>query len=94
MPIHNPLDYLYVPTKAESEATLAAPSGSALLAWAIERWNTEVKHRPLVNIHRRSLDDTWRQVIRYAGGNDRQLVGPTHDELAAPNDRTERPEAK
>jgi len=52
-----------------------------LLTWAVSRWILEVKDCPLVNIHRRSLDDTWRQVIRYAGGNDRELIGPTHDEL-------------
>ncbi len=51
------------------------------LEWAVERWNAEVKHRPLVNIHRRTLDDTWRQVIRHFGGDPDALVGPAHDEL-------------
>lgn len=54
---------------------------SELLKWAISRWNVEVKHRPLVNVHRRTLDDTWRQVIRWAGGNPNELIGPSHDEL-------------
>lgn len=51
------------------------------LEWAIERWNAEVKQRPLTNVHRRALDDTWRQVIRHFGGNDRELIGLPHDEL-------------
>lgn len=52
------------------------------LAWAVSRWEAEVKNRPLKSIHRRSLDTTWRQVIRYLGGNDRALCGPTHDDLS------------
>lgn len=56
---------------------------SDLLTWAIQRWNDEVSQRPLVNIHRRALDDTWRQVIRYAGGNPDELIGPCHDALLA-----------
>ena len=52
-----------------------------LLDWAVSRWNDEVKHRPLVNKNRRTLDDTWRQVIRFAGGNPDDLVGPSHDAL-------------
>lgn len=53
------------------------------LAWAAGRWAAEVKNRPLMNVHRRSLDDAWRQVIRYFGGNPDQLVGPAHDDLLA-----------
>lgn len=49
--------------------------------WAIERWQSEVAHRPLQNIHRRTLDDTWRQVIRHFGGDDELICGPRHDEL-------------
>jgi hypothetical protein len=52
-----------------------------VVQWAVERWEAEVKNRPLTNIHRRTLDDTWRQVIRKFGGDDRELIGPTHDEL-------------
>jgi hypothetical protein len=51
------------------------------LAWAIEKWSDEVSRRPLVNVHRRTLDDTWRQVIRRFGGDDVLLCGPTHDQL-------------
>lgn len=51
------------------------------LGWAVSRWEAEVQNRPLQNVHRRSLDATWRQVIRHFGGDDRMLVGPTHDEL-------------
>jgi CRISPR/Cas system-associated protein Cas10 (large subunit of type III CRISPR-Cas system) len=54
-----------------------------LLEWAVSRWKDEVEHRPLTNIHRRSLDDTWRQVIRFAGGDDVALVGQPHDALMA-----------
>lgn len=53
------------------------------LQWAIDRWRAEVANRPLKNIHRRSLDDTWRQVIRHHGGDDEALVGPCHDDLLA-----------
>jgi hypothetical protein len=49
--------------------------------WAVSRWYAEVANRPLQNIHRRSLDDTWRQVIRYCGGDDVALCGLSHDEL-------------
>ncbi|MFD2299934.1 hypothetical protein QRO11_03565 [Paracidovorax citrulli] len=53
------------------------------LAWAIHRWEDEVKHRPLINVHRRSLDGAWRQVVRYFGGSPETLLGPSHDELVA-----------
>lgn len=51
------------------------------LAWAVSRWQAEVSQRPLVNVHRRTLDDTWRQVIRYFGGDPAKLLGPDHDTL-------------
>jgi hypothetical protein len=54
-----------------------------LLDFAVSRWRAEVANRPLKNIHRRALDDTWRQVIRYAGGEPEALIGPSHDELLA-----------
>ena len=56
-------------------------TGSDLLSWACQRWREEVQDRPLVNVHRRTLDDTWRQVIRFAGGDPDAHIGPTHDEL-------------
>jgi hypothetical protein len=52
-----------------------------LLAWAVERWQAEVMNRPIVNKNRRPLDDVWRQVVRYAGGNPDELLGPSHDEM-------------
>ena len=55
------------------------------LAWAVSRWNAEVANRPLVNVHRRTLDDSWRQVIRYFGGDPVKLIGPSHDDLLAIN---------
>lgn len=54
-----------------------------LLEWAVARWNEEVKDRPLNNAHRRTLDDTWRQFVKRLGGDDIQLLGPTHDQLVA-----------
>jgi len=32
--------------------------------WAQFRWEAEVKNRPDENIHKRTLDNTWKQVIR------------------------------
>lgn len=52
-----------------------------LRQWAVERWCAEAMHRPLTNVHRRSLDDVWRQVIRYSGGDPDKLIGPAHDDL-------------
>jgi hypothetical protein len=59
--------------------TDALPNTLPLLEWATERWYDEVSNRPLVNKNRRTLDDTWRQVIRYAGGNPDELLGQSHD---------------
>lgn len=68
----------------------AGPSGCAFdndhLAWACERWQREVANRPLRNVHRRSLDDTWRQVIRRLGGDPAALLPMAdHDTLVAEN---------
>lgn len=51
------------------------------VAWAVSRWRDEVANRPLVNVHRRTLDDVWRQVIRHFGGDPDKLIGPSHDTL-------------
>jgi hypothetical protein len=59
--------------------------------WAVSRWETEVKNRPLQNIHRRSLDTTWRQVIRHFGGDDVGLCGLPHDELLTLNESLPQP---
>jgi hypothetical protein len=37
----------------------------------------------MVNIYRRILDNTWRQVIRRLGGDPGMLCGPDHDTLLA-----------
>lgn len=58
-----------------------------IVEWAVGRWNAEVANRPLQNIYRRSLDDTWRQVIRQFGGDDEMLCGPRHDDLAAKSEK-------
>jgi hypothetical protein len=54
---------------------------TAVVSWAVERWHAEVANRPLWNIHRRTLDGTWRQVIRQFGGDDEALCGPRHEDL-------------
>jgi hypothetical protein len=54
-----------------------------MLDWAVSRWKAEVANRPLVNVHRRTLDETWRQVIRHCGGDDEALLGPRHSDLVA-----------
>ncbi|SFF15181.1 DUF4406 domain-containing protein [Paracidovorax wautersii] len=53
------------------------------LTWAVNRWHIEVSRRPLENVHRRPLDDAWRQVVRYFGGDPEELLGPSHDEIQA-----------
>ncbi|MBH9334407.1 hypothetical protein ACRCP3_33880, partial [Pseudomonas aeruginosa] len=65
------------------EAAQAQHSVPELLEWAVDRWHAEVSLRPLINVHRRALDDTWRQVIRRLGGDTGLLCGPSHDELLA-----------
>lgn len=52
-----------------------------VVRWAVDRWNAEVKNRPIPNIHRRALDTSWRQVMRHFGGDPDLLVGPSHDDL-------------
>lgn len=67
------------PAPEPSDAMDAHAANS--LAWAVSRWKDEVSLRPLVNVHRRTLDDTWRQVIRHFGGDPAKLLGPNHDTL-------------
>jgi len=74
-----PLPAQPVPAAGDMEKTFA---GNAL-SWAVDRWNAEVANRPLVNRNRRPLDDAWRQVMRYFGGDPEALVGKAHDELLA-----------
>ena len=56
---------------------------NTLLSWAVQRWHETVANRPLVNVHRRTLDDTWREVVRFAGGDDGLLLGLRHDAMVA-----------
>lgn len=56
---------------------------AALLHWAEQKWHREVGGRPLDYPLRRTLDRAWREVIRFAGGNDIELVGQPHDVLRA-----------
>ena len=55
------------------------------LAWAVAQWESEVKNRPMVNVHRRNLDGTWRQVVRYFDGDPDALLSPSHDDLLSAN---------
>lgn len=57
------------------------PMSETLLDFALRRWHETVANRPLVNVHRRTLDDTWRQVIEFAGGDAEALIGPRHDAM-------------
>lgn len=68
---------------AAQQRTQSAGVPEGLLEWAVGRWHSECLHRHLQNVHRRSLDDTWRQVIRRLGGDPGLLCGPAHDALAA-----------
>jgi hypothetical protein len=75
------LEAIAVPQAAPQGGVDAAITrDESLLAWAISKWHDEVANRPLQNVHRRALDGTWRQVVRYAGGNDEELLGPRHDD--------------
>ena len=68
-------------------AAQAASEGDFRIAfheWAVAGWRSEVQNRPLVNIHRKRLDDFWRHAIRKAGGDPDAIVGPSHDALSAP----------
>jgi len=53
------------------------------LKFVIDRWNAEVKDRPLRNRHRRSMDDTYRQIVKFCGANPDALLGKSHDTLLA-----------
>lgn len=52
-----------------------------MIVWVCDQWHEEVAVRPLVNVNRRTLDDTWRKVLRYLGADDVKLLGPAHDDL-------------
>ena len=77
------------PALTVADAALSKPAAlpaegkgeSEAVAWAVVRWNAEVKNRPLRNIHRSALDVTWRQVIRHFGGDPEALCGPDHRDL-------------
>jgi hypothetical protein len=50
-----------------------------LAGWVLSRWRAEVENRPIVNIHRRTLDGTWRQIYRKITGE--EIAAPTHEQL-------------
>ena len=63
-------------------------TNNEIVAFGVTRWMAEVKNRPMANIHRRTLDTTWRQVIRFGGGDPNELVGPSHDAILFPENPT------
>lgn len=79
--------FTYPLFSAPQQAEAVPPSNlidpGSVVSFAVDRWLAEVSNRPLVNKNRRTLDDTWRQVIRRFGGDPDVLLGPPHDELAA-----------
>ncbi|HZW25150.1 MAG TPA: hypothetical protein VFF26_06685 [Gallionella sp.] len=64
---------------AACRAAGEAAGYARVLEWAVSRWKSEVENRPLENKNRRPLDDVWRQVVRFAGGDPDALLGPSHD---------------
>ena len=52
-----------------------------MLVWAVAQWKRDVGSRQMTYHHRRVLDTAWRKVIKKLGGNDIELLGPTHDKL-------------
>ena len=71
------------PAQAEAVPPSNLIDPGSVVSFAVDRWLAEVANRPLVNKNRRTLDDTWRQVIRRFGGDPDVLLGPPHDELVA-----------
>lgn len=59
------------------------PTNEALLDFALRRWHESVAGCPLVNAHRRTRDDVWREVISFAGGDPELLIGPRHEAMLA-----------
>lgn len=55
-----------------------------LITWAVGKWFEQVANRPMTNIHRRSLDDTWRLILKHLGADDVALLGLDHDSLLEP----------
>lgn len=45
-------------------------SARRLIDWAKDRKAAETKHRPDMNIYKKTLIQTWDQVIRKLGGTD------------------------
>lgn len=50
--------------------------------WVVEQWDEQVSLRPPENVHRRTLDDVWRQIYRFIT-NGRDLPRPKHREPAS-----------
>ena len=43
---------------------------NGLVLWVLERWDAEVSNCPAQNVHRQTLDDTWRQIYRRLTGEE------------------------
>jgi hypothetical protein len=83
--VRDALNEARVDTLESAQPLAVDNSAKPDLIWAVGRWFAEVADRPLTNVHRRSLDDTWRQVISHLGGDPASLLGPSHDDLLATN---------
>jgi len=59
-----------------------------LARWVLGRWDAEVADRPLCNIHRRTLDETWRQIYRHLTGG--EMPRQSHAAAIEERDRIER----
>lgn len=70
MPIHG----TWGGVRLKEGTVLRAPEPTDHLLWALERWIAEVKNRPDANIHKNTLNSTWRQVIRHHGGDTAFLI--------------------
>lgn len=71
----------YPGINGEPARNAPAPNVAGLVDWAVRSWHEQVANRPLTNVHRRTLDSVWRQVIRFAGEDDVVLIGPRHDDM-------------
>ncbi len=69
------------PTSEARVEQPAPPTNTDMLRFAVDQWHAQVSQRPLQNVHRRTLDSVWRQVIKEAGGDPESLVGPKHDDF-------------
>jgi hypothetical protein len=66
---------IVMPHQTESAAHME------IIDWAVDKWISDVRDRPMLNVHRRTLDGCYRAIIKHVGGDDVKLLGPDHDSL-------------